>query len=52
MRIPFAASAAVEDEQVTKRHSETHLTSNATTDREGRFRFPYLRLLDEGVRPT
>jgi hypothetical protein len=30
--------------QVTARHVETNLAAEATTDQEGRFRFPYLRV--------
>jgi hypothetical protein len=36
------SGAAVEGAQVTARQMETNLTSSAMTDRDGRFRFPYL----------
>jgi len=41
-RITDPSGAVVEGAQVTARQIETNLTSSANTDREGRFRFPYL----------
>ena len=43
-RVTDATGAVVENAQVTARQIETNLTGTAMTDREGRFRFPYLRL--------
>ena len=43
-RVTDASGAVVENAQVTARQIETNLTSTTATDREGRFRFPYLRL--------
>jgi hypothetical protein len=43
-RVTDASEAVVEGAQVTARQTDTNLTSTASTDREGRFRFPYLRL--------
>jgi hypothetical protein len=37
-----ASGAVIEDAQVTVRRVETNVTASAHTDREGRFRFPYL----------
>jgi hypothetical protein len=43
-RVTDPTSAVVEGAQVTARQIETNLTGAAITDREGRFRFPYLRV--------
>ncbi len=43
-RVTDASGAVVENAQVSARQIDTNLTGSATTDREGRFRFPYLRL--------
>ena len=43
-RVTDPSGAVVADANVTARHNETNLTSVAVTDREGRFRLPYLRL--------
>jgi hypothetical protein len=37
-----ASGAAVEGAQVSARRTDTNVTSSTSTDREGRFRFPYL----------
>ena len=44
-RVTDPSGAVVEGAQVTARQIETNLTSSATTDREGRFRFAYLRVV-------
>src|SRR3984893_8019369 len=41
-RVADASGSVVEGAQVTARQTETNLTSSVNTDREGRFRFPYL----------
>jgi len=43
-RVTDASGAAIDGAQVTARQTETNLTGSAETDREGRFRFPYLRV--------
>ena len=43
-RVTDPSGAPVEKAQVTARQAETNLASTTGTDREGRFRFPYLRL--------
>jgi Carboxypeptidase regulatory-like domain/TonB dependent receptor len=43
-RITDPSGAVVEGVEMTARQIETNLVNKATTDREGRFRFPYLRL--------
>ncbi|MCU1258920.1 MAG: hypothetical protein JWO80_1805 [Bryobacterales bacterium] len=43
-RVTDASGAVVEDARVTTRQTDTNLASSASTDREGRFRFPYLRV--------
>ena len=43
-RVTDPSGALVEGAQVAVRHTDTNLTWNLTTDREGRFRFPYLRV--------
>jgi len=43
-RVADVTGAIVENAQVTARQVETNLTATAVTNREGRFRFPYLRL--------
>ena len=42
-RITDPTDAVVSRAQITARETETNLTSNVTTDSEGRFRFPYLK---------
>jgi len=42
-RVVDATGAVIEGVQVAARQTETNQTSTATTDREGRFRFPYLK---------
>jgi hypothetical protein len=41
-RVADASGSVVEGARVTARQTETNLTSSVNTDREGRFRFPYL----------
>jgi hypothetical protein len=41
-RVADPSGAVVENARVTARQTDTNQTSNAATDREGRFRFPYL----------
>jgi carboxypeptidase family protein len=43
-RVSDASGAVIEGAQVTARQTDTNLTSSANSDREGRFRFPYLRV--------
>ncbi len=43
-RVTDPSGAVVEGALVTARQTETNLTSNAKTDREGRFAFSYLRV--------
>jgi outer membrane receptor protein involved in Fe transport len=43
-RVTDPSGAVVEGAQVTVRQTDTNLTWILTTDREGRFRFPYLRV--------
>ena len=43
-RVTDPSGAVVEGAQVTARQTDTNLTSNTDTDREGRFRFPYLNV--------
>src|SRR5438552_3382079 len=43
-RVTDATGAVIQGAQVTARQSDTNLTSGVKTDREGRFRFPYLRV--------
>ena len=38
------SGAVVEGAQITARQTETNLTSSGTTDKDGRFRFPYLKV--------
>src|SRR5687767_12578437 len=42
-RVTDPSAAVVEGAQVTARQIDTNLSNSAKTDREGRFRFPYLR---------
>jgi hypothetical protein len=42
-RVTDPSGAVVETARVTARQNETNITSATITDREGRFRFPYLR---------
>src|SRR3954454_24994851 len=43
-RVADPSGAVIEGARVTARQTETNLTSIATTDHEGRFRLPYLRV--------
>jgi hypothetical protein len=43
-RVADPAGAVVQATAVLARHIQTNLTTVTTTDREGRFRFPYLRV--------
>jgi hypothetical protein len=43
-RVTDPTGAVIEGAQVSARQTETNLTSTATTNHEGRFRFPYLKL--------
>src|SRR4029079_6266422 len=43
-RVTDPAGAVVQGTAVSARHIQTNLTTVTTTDREGRFRFPYLRV--------
>jgi hypothetical protein len=43
-RVADPSGAVIESAKVTARHVETNLTNSVSTDREGRFRFPYLKL--------
>ena len=43
-RVTDATGAVIQGAQVTVRQIDTNLSSDAKTDREGRFRFPYLRV--------
>jgi hypothetical protein len=43
-RVTDASGGVVAGAQVTARQTDTNLTAEATTDGEGRFRFPYLKV--------
>ncbi len=43
-RVTDRTGAVIQGAQVTVRQTETNLSSSGTTDQDGRFRFPYLRL--------
>src|SRR4051812_1081134 len=43
-RVTDPSTAVVEGAVVTARQTETNLSSMATTGRDGRFRFPYLKI--------
>src|SRR5579883_781442 len=43
-RVTDPSGAVIVGAQVTARQMETNLTSSATTDSEGRFRYPYLNV--------
>jgi outer membrane receptor protein involved in Fe transport len=43
-RVTDQSGAVVTDAQITARQTQTNLTTTTTTDREGRFRLPYLRV--------
>src|ERR1700738_2753385 len=43
-RVTDPSGAVVEGAEVTARQTDTNTTSTAKTDREGRFRFPYLKV--------
>ena len=48
-RVTDPTGAVVQGALVTARQTETNLTAAAKTDREGRFRFPYLRVGQYGI---
>lgn len=43
-RVADPSGAVIADADVTARQTQTNLTTTTTTDREGRFRLPYLRV--------
>jgi hypothetical protein len=43
-RVTDPQGAVIRGASVTARHTETNVTATATSDDEGRFRFPYLRI--------
>ena len=43
-RVTDPSGGVVQGAQVSVGETETNITSSAQTDREGRFRFPYLRV--------
>jgi hypothetical protein len=43
-RVVDASGAVIEGAQVIARETETNISSSVITDREGRFRFPYLKV--------
>jgi len=43
-QVSDSSGAAVQDARITARQVDTNISSTETTDREGRFRFPYLRV--------
>jgi outer membrane receptor protein involved in Fe transport len=43
-RVADATGASIENAQVSAREVETNVTASARTDRDGRFRFPYLKV--------
>ena len=43
-RVTDPQGAVIPGASVTARHTETNVTATATSDEEGRFRFPYLRI--------
>ena len=43
-RVADASGAAIDNAQVSVRQLETNVTSIINTDRDGRFRFPYLKV--------
>jgi Protocatechuate 3,4-dioxygenase beta subunit len=43
-RVTDPSGAIVEGARITARQTDTNLTTAVTTDREGRFRFPYLKV--------
>jgi hypothetical protein len=43
-RVTDPSGAVVEGAEVTARQTDTNLSATATTDRNGRFRFPYLKV--------
>ena len=43
-RVTDQSGAVVAGAQITVRHTQTNVTNTAVSDREGRFRFPYLRI--------
>ena len=51
-RVTDVSGAVIRDAQVSLRQTETNFAASATTDGEGRFRFPYLRLGPYEVRVT
>lgn len=51
-RVTDRTGAVIQDAQVTARQTDTNLSTSGTTDQEGRFRFPYLRLGAYRIRVT
>ena len=49
-RVADATGAVIEGAKVTARQIDTNITSALLTDKEGRFRFPYLQVGDYEVR--
>ena len=49
-RVTDQSGSVVAGAQVTANKTETNLTSTQLTDREGRFRFPYLTVEAAGIR--
>ena len=43
-RVTDPASAPIQNAEITARQTDTNLTTTLRTDREGRFRFPYLHI--------
>ena len=43
-RVTDPSGASISNVQVTARDASTNILTSATTDREGRFRFPYLKI--------
>lgn len=43
-RVTDPSDAVVEGAQISARHVDTNATSSGSTDRDGRFRFPYLKV--------
>ena len=51
-RVTDRTGAVIQDAQVTVRQTDTNSSTSGTTDQEGRFRFPYLRLGVYQIRVT
>jgi Carboxypeptidase regulatory-like domain len=43
-RVADASGAAIDNAQVSARQIDTNVTTTIDTDRDGRFRFPYLKV--------